>query len=180
MEERQFTNAANQSVIALAMSFASRTRRNFVRQPRAVLALVSITTLALTVLGLYRLRHRDDRFLPESWDFGLSAQWDWKQIASEWKPKLEVQIEGLHEEEHEAKTWDLICHEAIDRNLKVAVYDFTPFHDGESFRPLYCEISFSSFQEVVGSIVSSLNDIGVETDLYRKQQGPPEGSEGFS
>lgn len=27
--------------------------------------------------------------------------------------------------------WNMICHEGVERGLRVAVYDFTPFHDGE-------------------------------------------------
>lgn len=26
---------------------------------------------------------------------------------------------------------DMTCHQAVERDMRVALYDFTPFHDGE-------------------------------------------------
>ncbi|KAJ9097415.1 hypothetical protein QFC19_006785 [Naganishia cerealis] len=74
---------------------------------------------------------------------------------TEWE-KLAVQLEMEAENEEEELILDreggMLCRQGIERSLRVAVYDFTPFHE-----------------EVIGSILSSLNDTGLRADMYRQQ-----------
>ncbi|GHJ88885.1 hypothetical protein NliqN6_5287, partial [Naganishia liquefaciens] len=134
-------------------SVSTKTWRVLARQSRTIFTLASISTLAFVTL-LYLSQDGTDAFLPESWDYELPQQWDWKKLAKEWRASTVSDVpmeDDPFEIEESAHVWDNTCHEAVDKELKVAVYDWTPFHE-----------------EVVGSILASLNDTGVQTDMYRR------------
>jgi hypothetical protein len=68
--------------------------------------------------------------------------WEWTRLRDDWKVPERLGIWWTQEEELESMEqvdepgptheWDMTCHEAVERNLRVALYDFTPFHEGKS------------------------------------------------
>ena len=152
-------------------SVSTKTWRVLARQSRTIFTLTSISTLAFVAL-LYLSQDGTDAFLPESWDYELPQQWDWKKLAKEWRASTVSDVpmeDDPFEIEESAHVWDNTCHEAVDKELKVAVYDWTPFHEGKQLlQESQCVANLCTrLSEVVGSILASLNDTGVQTDMYR-------------
>jgi hypothetical protein len=120
------------------MSLPTRNRRFVVRQYRTVITLAS--AFALSVLTfIYFSQRQPDTFLPQSWNYDVTQQWDWRKFADGWNVPISFddpvrdpfELETEEEVEAVPHVWDMKCHEAVEKGLKVAVYDWTPFHEGE-------------------------------------------------
>jgi hypothetical protein len=101
-----------------------------------------------------------------------AKSWYWGGREEDWNGSRH--FDAALEEDAETSfmnEWDMTCHEAVERDMRVAVYDFTPFHDGELMAVLIAlavSVAKRSVAEVVGSMISTLNDTGIQTDVYRE------------
>lgn len=98
--------------------------------------------------------------------------WDWTGKEEDWTGTRQSDNSLNEDVELESSNpWDMTCHEAVERDMRVAVYDFTPFHDGKPpgflFRGRRIE-TYHLVAEVIGSMISSMNDTGIRTDVYRE------------
>lgn len=117
-----------------ASAISAKARRIIARHSRAIItATLGFTTL-VTLTLVYLTPLEVDNSLRNSWDHGLTRQRTWSDLLSEIKESAlrNVPVQGLFGSEEEPHhVWDTVCHEAVEKGLRVAVYDFTPFHDGE-------------------------------------------------
>jgi hypothetical protein len=97
----------------LIMALPASVRRTLARPSGIVVAATSLFSLAY----LFWFQVNDD-FSDSQASNGVSF-WDWKQAVSLFAPK---------EKPHK---WNMVCQQAVDRGIKVAVYDYTNFHEGE-------------------------------------------------
>lgn len=113
-------------------TFSTKIRRVLARQTRTVFTLASISTFAFVAL-VYLVHNDANTFLSESWDYEAVQQWDWRKLAPEWRtPTLpEITMEDPFDYEEPPHVWNNTCQKAVDKELKVALYDWTPFHEGE-------------------------------------------------
>jgi hypothetical protein len=82
-----------------------------------IMALPASVRRTLSLAYLFWFQVNDD-FSDSQASNGVSF-WDWKQAVSLFAPK---------EKPHK---WNMVCQQAVDRGMKVAVYDYTNFHEGE-------------------------------------------------
>jgi hypothetical protein len=112
------------------MTPTTRSRRLLARQRQLFVALslfASSAIIAWTYLfpnQAHLLSHPLKGLRTKSWYWGgRKEDWDGSK-----------RFDGASEEEGDTSPlneWDMTCHEAVERDMRVAVYDFTPFHDGE-------------------------------------------------
>jgi hypothetical protein len=111
------------------MTPTTRSRRHLARQRQLFVALslfASSAIIAWTYLFPNRahlLSHPLNSLATKSWYWGgREEDWNGSEL-----------FDGASDEEGETlplNEWDMTCHEAVERDMRVAVYDFTPFHDG--------------------------------------------------
>jgi hypothetical protein len=163
--------------------------RHFLARPsRRILTISLIATSTLVILTY--LFHRQPHLLPRPWKYDGTQSWEWGRLTEDWSVPERLGVawwqDDMHvdqqdewmadqvEESEPPHEWDTTCHEAVERNLRVALYDYTPFHEGE-----FVECSFEAgmlivrLAEVIGSVLSTLNDTGIQTDLYRESSSTP-------
>lgn len=95
------------------MLLPATVRRSLTRPSGVVLATASLASLA------YLCWRQVDGEFPDTQTFEAGPFWDWKQVV------------GLFAGNGKAQRWNMVCQEAVDKEMKVAVYDFTNFHEGE-------------------------------------------------
>lgn len=114
------------------------TRRFLAGPSRLVLASSLLVTSALVTLT-YLFRGQP-QLLPRPWNYDGTQGWEWARLREDWKVPERLGISWTQEEELEVMeqvepekphAWDMTCHEAVERDLRVALYDFTPFHEGK-------------------------------------------------
>ncbi|KAJ9119146.1 hypothetical protein QFC22_003637 [Naganishia vaughanmartiniae] len=149
------------------MTLSAKARRLFARHTilvvgASVLATLGLTTLAFSwqqsLLDLSTITHHwhavsetEDSVVWSNDDKNPAAvTGNWTEL-EELAVQIELEVEREEEEMIMDRESGMSCREGIERKLRVAVYDLTPFHE-----------------EVIGSILSSLNDTGLETDMYRR------------
>jgi hypothetical protein len=113
-----------------AAALSTKAPRILARQSRAIFTLTAIAALVIVTL-VYLAPHQIDNSIRPSWDYKMSQQWTWSDLLSEQKWSMLRGDSVQDVEENPQHVWDNVCHEAVEKGLKVAVYDFTPFHDGE-------------------------------------------------
>jgi hypothetical protein len=88
-------------------------RRALTRPSGVVVATASLASLAFLFWS------QVDGEFPVTQTFDPEPFWNWRQIvellAGNGKPQR----------------WNTVCQQAVDKEMKVAVYDFTNFHEGE-------------------------------------------------
>ncbi|KAJ9103198.1 hypothetical protein QFC21_002621 [Naganishia friedmannii] len=132
------------------MTLSAKARRLFARHTILVVGTSVLATLGLTTLAFsWQQRPLDLSTISSHWN-AVSETEDtvsWSDdasssaaVAGNWTEleELAVQIELEVEKEEEEMIMDreggMSCREGIERKLRVAVYDLTPFHDGRDFR----------------------------------------------
>lgn len=163
---------------------ATTMARHFLARPsRRILTISLIATSTLVILTY--LFHRQPHLLPRPWKYDGTQSWEWGRLREDWSVPERLGVTGWQDDSHVEQQdewreeqveeseppheWDTTCHEAVERNLRVALYDYTPFHEGE-----FVECSFRAgmlivrLAEVIGSVLSTLSDTGIQTDLYRE------------
>jgi hypothetical protein len=117
-----------------AATLSTKARRIIARYSRPIITLTLINATLATISFVYLKPLEIDNSLRSSWDYGMTQQGSWGNLLSEWRHSAlrSVPVQGLFGgEELPQHVWDTVCHEAVEKGLKVAVYDFTPFHDGK-------------------------------------------------
>jgi hypothetical protein len=116
-------------------------RRVLARPSRLVAAICILASSA--VITFTYLVHRQPHLLPQPWTYDATQGWgwDWDKMGENWRSSgvlrdpMEEHAEpgsiGEDPELGEIPQRDMTCYEAVERNMRVALYDFTPFHDGE-------------------------------------------------
>jgi hypothetical protein len=114
----------------LTTALSTKAPRILARQSRAIFTLTSIAALVIVTL-VYLAPHQIDDSVRTSWDYNMPQHWTWNNLLSEerWSMLRGDSVQDV--EEDPQHVWDTVCHEAVEKGLKVALYDFTPFHDGE-------------------------------------------------
>lgn len=161
--------------------------RHLFARPSQRILVVSLfaTSTLVTLTYLFRQQPHLLPELPRPWPYDGTQSWEWEKLreslgvpervgVSWWQDDLHVEQQdewkeeqvGVSEPPHE---WDTTCHEAVERNFRAALYDYTPFHEGESV-DCFLLVGMLSlrFIEVIGSVFSTMNDTGIKTDLYRE------------
>jgi hypothetical protein len=117
-----------------AATLSTKARRIIARYSRPIITLTLIIATLATITFVYLKPLEIDNSLRSSWDYGMTQPGRWGDLLSEWRDSAlrSAPVQGLFGgEELPQHVWDTVCHEAVEKGLKVAVYDFTPFHDGE-------------------------------------------------
>lgn len=132
------------------MTLSAKARRLFARHTflvvgTSVLATLGLTTLAFSwqqsLLDLSTISHHwnavsetEDTVSWHNEDSSSAAAagvGNWTEL-EELAVQLELEVEKEEEEMIMDRESGMSCREGIERKLRVAVYDFTPFHEGES------------------------------------------------
>jgi hypothetical protein len=130
------------------MTLSAKARRLFARHTffvvgTSVLATLGLTTLAFSwqqsLLDLSTISHHwnavsetEDTVSWHNEDSSSAAGvGNWTEL-EELALQLELEVEKEEEEMIMDRESGMSCREGIERKLRVAVYDFTPFHEGES------------------------------------------------
>lgn len=98
----------------LIMRLPATVRRTLSR-PSGIVVVAAASLASLAYLFWFQVN--DD--LSDSQTSNGVSLWDWREAGALFAPKGK-----LHK-------WNMECQQAVDRGMKVAVYDYTNFHEGE-------------------------------------------------
>jgi hypothetical protein len=97
----------------LITALPATVRRTLARPSGIIVAAVLLASLAY--LSWFQVT---DDFSDSQTSNGVSM-WDWREAVGLFAPK------------GKSHKWNMVCQQAVDREMKVAVYDYTNFHEGE-------------------------------------------------
>jgi hypothetical protein len=112
-------------------------RRLFARPSRLLIGIGLFVTSAL--ISVTYLINRQPHLLPRPWAYDSAGDWEWGGFTDDRGGPEELKgplpddgdVEWIEGGAETTRSQDMTCHEAVERGMRVALYDYTPFHEGE-------------------------------------------------